>query len=309
MTGSKPKAKRVLVTGATGFLGTHLCRALLARGDEVWGFNHDRAAAPLPGLRLRRVDIRQAAEVEAALQEIQPAAVCHLAARLPAPDDPADPAPSLTTGGLGTLHLARAALAAGVRSFVYCSSIDVYTEPPAYLPVDEAHPTRPATPYGIGKLMGELCLGLYARELPATVLRCAIVYGRGGKAEGAVCRFLGQAWRGEPLTVRGDGRQTNDFVYVGDVVQAHLLALDRARAGVYNIGSGQETSVAELAQAIIRLTGTAAPPVLTGTACNRPFRFALDIGRARRELGYAPRTLEAGLAACLRDYQQAGEAS
>jgi len=199
------------------------------------------------------------------------------------------------TNARGTLNLLHAACLNGITKFIYSSSIDVYSEPPEYLPVAENHPTRPQTHYGIGKLTGELYANSYANTIKVTILRYSIVCGRGGKPGGAASQFVKQATSNEPLTIYGDGEQSNDFVHVGDVVQANLLALEQDKPGIYNIGSGEETSIKDLAQNIIKLTNSSSETVFTGEESNRPFRFALDISRAQKVLGYKPSPLSQGL--------------
>jgi len=290
----------VLVTGATGFIGSHLCRELLQRGHRVFGLSRSGRAENLgtvldhEGFHLLRGGLQDMDVVRNIIKDDAIKTCFHLAARLPQPDS-SDPALSFDINARGTLSLLQAAYHGGVDRFIYSSSIDVYSEPPAYLPVDEEHPLQPSTVYGVGKLAGELCCRLYHGAMNVAVLRYSIVYGRGQESGRAISRFIEQALKDRPITVYGDGTQTNDFVCVGDVVQANLLALERGRPGTYNIGSGEEISVMGLAKLVARLTGSRWKPVLTGQETNRPFRFALDITRAREALGYSPRSLEKGL--------------
>jgi len=300
----------ILVTGATGFIGSHLCRELINQGYHVFGLSHSgntRNIKPLltrENLHLLQGDVRDIEGISRMVKDNHINAVLHLAARLPAADDFINPLASFDINARGTLNLLHAARVNKVDKFIYSSSIDVYSEPPEYLPVDEKHPTQPRTNYGIAKLAGELYANLYAKELKVTILRYSIGYGQGGKATGAVNRFISQALRNEPLTVHGGGRQSNDFVCVGDEVQANLLALKQDRPGTYNIGSGEETSVKELAQAAVQLTGSTSTTCFVDEASNRPFRFALDISRARQVLGYQPRSLRQGLAEYIGTLQE-----
>lgn len=252
---------------------------------------------------LLQADIRDMESVSRLMKENCIGAVFHLAARLPGLDDCDNPHLSFDVNARGTLNMLHAAWASKVPKFIYSSSIDVYCEPPEYLPVDEKHPTRPCTHYGIGKLSGELYCNLYSKLMGITVLRYSIVYGKGGKQGGAVNRFIQQAMNSEPLTIYGAGAQTNDFVYVGDVVKANLLALEQDKPGTYNIGSGEETSVKKLAQKIVELTKSSSKIVCTHVESNRPFRFALDISMARKVVGYEPLSLSMGLSEYIKQFR------
>ena len=291
----------VLVTGATGFVGSHLCRGLLQRGYRVVGLSRSGRTENLEGVlgherfQMLRVDLRDADAVRNLMEGRDIVACFHLAAQLPQREDSEEPFLSYDTNAGGTLNLLRAAHLGGVDRFIHASSIDVYTEPPAYLPVDEEHPLGAATVYGLGKLAAELWCRSFSWAMNVVVLRYSIVYGRGQERSRAVSRFAEQALHGRAMTLYGDGTQSNDFVHVSDVVEANLLALEREKPGTYNIGSGEEASVMDLATRIARLAGSQAEPALTGEASNRPFRFALDISKARERLGYSPRSLEEGL--------------
>lgn len=297
----------VLVTGATGYIGSHLCRALVERGCRVFALSRSsnviniKQLLPKEYFHLLQGNILDITEMNKLVRENEIEAIFHLAARLPEDEDLNCPLPSLDINGRGTLNLLYTARENKVARFIYSSSIDVYSEPPDYLPVDEKHPTCPHTPYGTGKLMGELYAGLFSAQLHITTLRYSIVYGRGGKTLSAISRFTKQAFDNEPLTVYGDGKQSNDFVYIDDIVQANLLALERDKPGIYNIGSGQETSISNLAETIIGLNRPGSGLIFTGAQSNRPFRFALDISQARKALGYQPHSLSEGLSEFIED--------
>lgn len=291
----------VLVTGATGFIGSHLCRELLQRGYRVFGLSRSGRTQNLGAVlnhkefHLLRGDLRDADVVRNMIGDCDVRACFHLAAQLPQLGDSEDPFSSLDINAVGTLNLLQAAHLGSVDRFIYASSIDVYSEPPQYLPVDEKHPLQPSTVYGLGKLAAELWCGSYSSAMNIVVLRCSIVYGQGQEKARAISRFIEQALQHRPITLYGDGTQSNDFVHVKDVVEASLLALEKEKTGTYNIGSGEEVSVMDLAKRIVHLTGSEAEPILAGRESNRPFRFALDITRARETLGFSPRSLNEGL--------------
>lgn len=309
MTDLPSSSSNILVTGATGFVGSYLCHELIRKGYRVFGLSRSgniQNIKPLlrqKSFHLLQGDIRDSERIFGLMKDNRIGIVFHLAARLPRADDFDDPFLSFGINVRGTLNILHAAYLNKVDRFIYSSSIDVYSEPPEYLPVDEKHPTRPGTHYGIGKLEGELYATIYSETMKVTTLRYSIVYGRGGKQDGAVNRFLHQAINGEPLTIYGNGAQSNDFVYVKDVVKANLLALEQDKPGIYNIGSGEETSVKELAQNIIKLAKSSSEIAFTGEESNRPCRFALDINQAREVLGYQPSLLRQGLSEYIKHFE------
>ena len=309
MTAFQSTNINVLVTGATGFIGSHLCHELVQKGYRVFGLSHSGNIQNIESLlqqcnfRLLQADICDVGCISSVIRENNIGAVFHLAAQLPSAEDLDDPRSSLDVNVRGTLNTLHAACMHKVTKFIYSSTIDVYSEPPEYLPVDERHPTRPSTHYGIGKLEGELYCNLYSNSIKVTVLRYSIVYGRGCKQGGAVNRFIHQAINCEPLTIYGNGGQSNDFMYVGDVVRANLLALEQDKTGIYNIGSGEETSIKGLAQNIIKLTGSRSEILFTHTESNKPFRFALDISLARKDFGYEPSSLSQGISEYIKHFE------
>jgi len=294
-------SNNVMITGATGFIGAHLCTSLVQKGYEVFGLSHCGNIQKISALlktsnfHLLSGNILDHDSICRLVQENNITAIFHLAARLPHDDDVTNPRLSFEINAWGTLNLLLAASLNKVKNFIYGSSIDVYSEPPQHLPVNEKHPTRPCKAYGISKLEGELYSMLYANTIQVTVLRYAIVFGQWCKASSAVNCFIRQALFAEPLLIHGDGAQSGDFVYVKDVVKANLLALEKNISGIYNIGSGEETSVKELARIVIQLTKSNSEVIFTGMDSNRPYRFALDINRAQKVLGYRPSPLRQGL--------------
>jgi len=220
-----------------------------------------------------------------------PDTVFHLAAHLPSTPNP----DLIKVNVIGTSNLLDVCYRNKVKNFIYASSMSVYSAPLEYLPVDEEHSTRPDDTYGRTKLIGELLCECYSRVMRAISIRFSTVFGLGDNSRVAY-RFMRSVLAGNPIQVDGDGSQSSDFIYVADAVQGAILAMEKGKSGeVYNIGSGQETSVLELANLIASL---GSPPVevkLSGKPATRPFRFVADIGKARRELGYSPSDLVDGL--------------
>lgn len=291
----------ILVTGAAGFIGSHLCRELVTRGHEVAGLTHTGrtdAIAPLQthgNFHPYSGDIQDTAAMRDIIERNRIETVFHLAARLPAEKDTDDPQHSFDTNARGTLSLLKAAAPGGVKTFIYTSSMSVYSEPPEYLPVDEKHTARPATIYGITKLTGELYCHSCERDMKIIILRYGGIYGKRCRETDAVPAFFRQALANEPIIVFGDGEQSSDFLYIEDAIEGTMLAWERDEPETYNIGSGEETTARELAEMIKMITGAKSEIIVKGNEIERPFRFVLDIAKARKLTGYSPRPLEEGL--------------
>ena len=173
--------------------------------------------------------------------------------------------------------------------------MSVYSTPPVSQPVDEEHPTCPDDLYGKTKLVGESLCKNYASVMRTVVVRFSSVFGQGDKARVAY-HFMKSAVSGQAIQVDGDGSQSSDFIYADDAVRGAILALEKGKPGeVYNIGSGKETSVLELANLIAGLDNPPVEVKMSGKPATRPFRFVADIEKARRELGYCPSDLVEGL--------------
>jgi len=298
----------VLVTGATGFIGSHLCKELIRRGHYVVALAHIRKTDNIKnllqnrGFHLETGDIQNADMIHSLIRDNSIETVFHLAAQLPGEGNVNNPFLYFDTNARGTLNILNAAYLYGVSRFIYASTISVYSEPPQSLPVEESHPVKPTTIYGVAKLTGELYGNAYAKTMNTMTLRFSGAYGKNQRVSDAIPTFIRQALADKPLTVDGDGTQTSDFVYIDDVIQGALLAWEMNKPGVYNIGSSEETSVRELAERIISITSSKSEVVLTGKDTERPFRFFLDITRARGVLGYSPRSLEEGLCRYLKEF-------
>ena len=296
---------RILVTGVAGFIGSHLCSSLLGRGFEVWGLDDlsrgDRGRVKELeelGLRFVRVDIRDRVEVEKALREARPVGVAHLAALISVPESFEKPDLYMAVNVEGTRNLVSAANEVGVERFVYASSAAVYGNP-VRLPIDEEHPTKPISPYGESKLLGEKCV-LNEFRGSAFSLRLFNVYGRGQNPEyaGVITKFLERVSRGEPPIIYGDGEQTRDFVYVGDVADAFIQALTSNLRGAYvfNIGTGNAVTINQLARIIIELAGLNVEPIYADPRPGDIRHSYANISRIKSVLGWQPKiSLEEGL--------------
>jgi UDP-glucose 4-epimerase len=290
---------RAIVTGGAGFIGSHVVDALVARGDEVTVLDNlstGRRENVDAGARLIEADITAAPE---AFADARPEICFHLAAQADVRVSVERPDFDAEINLLGTIHVLEAARGHGAQVVLASTGGAIYGECDG--PADEESPRRPLAPYGASKLSAEEYLATYNRlyDTGHVALRYGNVYGPRqdphGEA-GVVAIFLGRLARGEPLRIFGDGRQTRDYVYVGDVVTATLAA--QGHAGVFNVGTGTETSVLDLAEACQSAAGVS---VETEHAAARPGelqRSVLDPGRAERELGVRTQTsLGDGLAA------------
>jgi len=299
---------RVIVTGGAGFIGSHLTDAFLARGDDV--STVDDLSAGRPGrlddrVGVHKVSVTDAAELADLVGSVRPELVCHLAAQIDVRTSVTHPAADAEANVIGTINVLEAARAAGAR-VVLCSTGGALYGRDAPIPSMEDVLPLPESPYGIGKHCAEQYVGLYNRlhQTSHSVLRLANVYGPrqdpSGES-GVVPIFCSRILSGGQPTIFGDGTQTRDYVYVGDAVAAFLAAADTRRPGTWNIGTGREVSVLELARVIGEVTGKPVDPVFAPARPGELQRSALAIEAARRDLGWRSATaLSAGVAAVYR---------
>ncbi|MGO8957985.1 MAG: NAD-dependent epimerase/dehydratase family protein [Streptosporangiaceae bacterium] len=288
---------RVLVTGGAGFIGSHLTDALIDRGDQVAVI--DDLSAGRPGrvhelAALHKLSVTEAGELAALVADFAPDLICHLAAKIDVRASVTFPAHDAEVNVIGTVNVLEAARAVRAR-VLFCSTGGVLYGRDAPIPSLEDVLPLPESPYGVAKHCAEQYVGLYNR-LHGTghaVLRLANVYGPRQDPDGdagVVAIFCAQVLAGERPTIYGDGGQTRDYVYVGDTVGAFLAAADCGRPGTWNIGTGAEVSVLELARIIGEVAGH---PVEPGFAPPRPgelLRSALAPDRARMDLGWTAST-------------------
>lgn len=310
----------MLVTGGAGFIGSHIVDALLAQGDEVLaidnlstGSRSNLSGAIGAGAELVEGDIRDAAFVREQHESFRPDAVIHLAAQVDVRKAVGDPALDAEINVVGTVSVLEAARRAGGAPVVFASTGGViYGEGSSRtLPFPETAELRPETAYGTSKLSGEAYLELYRRlhDQQSVVLRLGNVYGPRqdphGEA-GVVAIFCGRLLAGEAPRIFGDGEQTRDYVYVADVVAAALAATAKLAAGTpltgpYNIGTGVETSVLDLAGHLGRISGTTISPEHAAPRMGEISRVSIDPAAAGQDLGWRPRfELAEGLAETYR---------
>jgi UDP-glucose 4-epimerase len=304
---------RTLVTGGSGFIGSAVVDRLVSDGHRVTvvddlstGRRENLDGALSSGqVELAEIDLA-GPELARVVAGARPEVVYHLAAQIDVRRSVADPLHDARVNVLGTIALATAALEAGCRRLVFASSGGtVYGEPdPATLPIDERHPPRVTNPYGVSKRSAEDYLASFAdlHGLEPVSLRLGNVYGPRqdphGEA-GVVAIFCNRLLAGEPVTVFGDGRQTRDYVFVEDVVDAFVAGgrHPEAPGARVNIGTGVETSVLELYDALREVSGVGGEPGFAPARPGELARIALDAAEAGRVLGWRPRVgLADGLA-------------
>jgi UDP-glucose 4-epimerase len=303
-----------MVTGGAGFIGSTLGDRLLAEGHEVDVVDDlssgslanlaDARSKPSRRFMFHRLDIRSTGLVDL-ITTRRPEVILHLGAQMDVRVSVAKPLFDAEVNILGSLNVCQGALAAGARKVVFAGSGGTLYGEPEELPVREGHSQHPLSPYGVSKkAVGDYLH--YYREiqgLDSTVLALANVYGPRqdphGEA-GVVAIFAGKLLARDRATVFGDGSQTRDFVYVDDVVDAFVRAMDKGSGLTINVGTGIETSVQQLYDTMARLADFPEPPKYGDARTGELERSALDPGRAAAHLGWEPRTdLETGLSRTL----------
>jgi UDP-glucose 4-epimerase len=286
---------RAVVTGGAGFIGSNLVDALLGRGDEVTVVDNlatGKRENVSAGARFREQDIRDEA------LELDADVVFHLAAQADVNRSVRDPLYDASVNVSGTVNVLEAARRSGAQVVFSSTGGAIYGDVEG--PTAEDAPLRPTSPYGIAKLAGEAYLAGWNRihGTRHVVLRFANVYGPrqdSGLEGGVVAIFLERMATGEPTAIFGDGEQTRDFVHVDDVVAALLAAVGR-EGGVFNVGTGAETTVNRLHELCRRVAGVDDRPRYEDARLGDARRSVLDVALAGRELGWHPSVpLEDGL--------------
>ena len=291
---------RALVTGGAGFIGSHIVEELLKRGDAVrvldnFSSGKRQNLETLHGeLDILEGDLRDPRAIRSAVRGVD--LVFHLAAFVSVPQSMQDPETCFAVNVGGTVTLLEAARQAGVRKVVISSSTAVYGNP-ANFPTTEDAPLQPLSPYALSKQVNELYARLYTRtlNLPVTALRYFNVYGPRQRPDSdyaaAIPIFIRKLLAGEPLTIYGDGKQSRDFIFVKDVVQANLLAASAEAAGeAYNICTGRETSLLDLMEELSELSPHQPEVRFEAPRPGDVFRSVGNPAGAAASLGFQART-------------------
>jgi len=293
---------KVLVTGGAGFIGSHVVDKLMLNGHDVVVLDNLSSGnmkniehhLDEPRFRFVKGDIRQARTVKKAFEGID--AVVHEASIVSVPLSIENPVLTNDVNVKGTLNLLEAGLKAEIKRFVYVSSCAVYGDS-SKLPINEDAPVRPLSPYASSKLAAEEhCITFYENHGIETVrLRYFNVYGpRQAASEyaGVMVKFLERIKRDQPPVIFGDGEQTRDFVYVSDVVEATLLALNRegVAGNVFNIGTGEVVTINKLCKIFLELTGKERlKPIYMDARSGEVRHSQADIKKAMKLLGFGPK--------------------
>jgi UDP-glucose 4-epimerase len=289
-------AKRILISGGAGFIGSTIADLFLEAGWDVAVLDDlssgKRENVP-QGARFYPVDVRSAAAHEVLLKE-KPQVLCHHAAQIDVRRSMSDPRFDADVNVCGLLNLMQAAVEArSVEHVLFASSGGATYGDTDAIPTPEGHPQRPVSHYGAAKAASELYLGVYRANygIPHTALRYSNVYGPRqdphGEA-GVVAIFCGRLLEGRPCTIFGDGKQTRDYVFAGDVARANLLAAERRHDGPLNVGTGVETDVVELYGHLARAAGVSRPPEHAPARMGEQKRSCIDPAEAARALGWRP---------------------
>jgi len=288
--------RRVLITGGAGFIGSTAADQFLAAGWDVAILDDlssgKRGNVPA-GARFYPIDIRSEAAVEAVKKE-RPQVICHQAAQIDVRRSMADPRFDADVNVGGLLNLLQAAVAAGsVEHVVFASSGGATYGDTEVIPTPESHPQRPVSCYGAAKASSEIYLGVYRANhgMKVTALRYANVYGPRqdphGEA-GVVAIFCGRLLEGKPCTIFGDGGQTRDYVFVGDVARANVLAAEKRFDGPLNIGTGVETDVNAIHDHLARAAGVTRPAERAPARMGEQRRSCIDPRAALAAIGWRP---------------------
>ena len=305
---------RILVTGGAGFIGSHVADRLLGAGHEVAvvdNLSTGRREFVNPQARFYQYDIKSP-EAADLIRTWRPAALVHHAAQMNVRFSVADPVADARENILGSLNLLQASREAGVQKIIFASTGGAIYGDQAPIPATENDAPWPDSPYGIAKLAVEHYLRYFKQEYGLTTicLRYANVYGprQNGQGEaGVVAIFIEKFLAGQQPVINGDGLQSRDFVFVGDVVAANLLALDYPRSGTFNIGTGRETDIVTIYRLLQDIAGSPLGPVHGPAKPGEQRRSVLDAGLALRELGWKSTVaLEDGLSQTFQSFAPKG---
>ena len=286
---------KVLVTGGAGFIGSHVVDRLVAAGHEVAVIDNLSTGVRSyvnPKASFHEIGIGDKGVAEAFTKE-KPEAVCHLAAQINVTESVKDPAFDAMTNIIGTINLLQAAVNSGVKKFIFSSTGGAIYGEPKVLPADETTVPEPMSPYGTSKLATEEYIKLYSRNHPLqyVILRYSNVFGPRQVPHGecGVCAVLTDLMlKGKQPTLYGFGEPVRDYVYVGDVARANVLALERGSNTTVNISNGKATTVNEIFDALDKVIGFNQEPIRKPLRAGEVEKIICANDKAKKELGWSP---------------------
>ncbi len=284
---------RILITGGAGFIASHIQDAYLQLGHEV-AIVDNLVTGKKENLNSKakfyEIDICNP-EIETIFQDFKPEVLCHHAAQIDVRKSVAGPLYDAQVNVLGTINLLEAGRKSGLKKVIFASSGGAMYGEQEIFPADEEHPQRPASPYGLTKVIGEKYLDLYEQlyGIASVSLRYGNVYGPRqnphGEA-GVIAIFCEKLLKGEAPIINGNGLQTRDYVYVHDVVKANVLALQESKKGSFNIGTSVETNVVQISEILAKSFNI--QPEFGPAKLGEQKRSQLKIVKAKNELGWSP---------------------
>jgi UDP-glucose 4-epimerase len=286
---------KILVTGGAGFIGSHLVDRLIQEGNEVVvvdNLSTGKRKNVNKKAVFYKLDI-QSKRIDRVLKKERPLILVHLAAQMNVRHSTEDPGFDAQVNILGTINLLEHAVRHGVRKVSFASSGGAIYGEQEVFPASEEHKTDPASPYGISKLAGEKYLAYYANAagLRYVALRFANVYGPRQESEGeagVVAIFTKKMLKGEQPIINGTGKQTRDFVFVDDVVEAIMVTLAEGVQGTFNVGTGRETTINETYRILKELTQSACKDLFGAAKKGEQYRSVLDVRKLRETFDWDP---------------------
>jgi len=289
--------EKVLITGGAGFIASQIADALIEQGREVVivdDLSHGSITNINPKAKFYKVDIRDQNLNEIFAKE-RPQIVNHHAARTSVTHSLSKPTDDAEVNILGALNLLQNCVKWGIKKIIYASSGGAIYGEPVYLPCDESHPIAPLSPYGVSKYTVELYINSYLNNfgLNHTILRYANVYGPRQISTGeaaVVAKFAHQMLMGNDISINGNGEQARDFVYVGDIVRANIMAMEQTKNEVYNLGTGKTISVNQIFSLLKSMIGYNREPRYLPAIKGEIFNTSLNAAKAKKELEWVAET-------------------
>lgn len=303
---------KILVTGGAGFIGSNVADGFIRKGHKVAII--DNLSTGLKSnvnrkARFYKVDIRSAA-IDKIFEKTKPDILCHYAAQIDVRKSAADPIFDAEVNIVGSLNLLNSCVKHKVKKVIFASTGGAIYGEQDYFPADERHPANPLSPYGVTKLTIEKYLHFYRETygIESVSLRYANVYGPRqnpfGEA-GVVAIFTERLLTDKEAVINGDGTQTRDFVFVDDVVESNLLALDYPKSDIFNIGTSIETDINSIFSLLKKITGSKQKEGHHPPKSGEPQRSVLDFSKAERLLKWKPRySLPDGIARTVEYFQK-----